>query len=366
MSKKTVALIGYGNIGHSWEPAIRQHPDWELVAIVDSNTELLENVPNMGIGISGDQTFTSITECVKAGVKPDLAIVAIPIYYHHQVTREVMDLDINVICEKNMASTLYFGRQMVQLAKDKPHLCTAIDTQYRYMGSYWTAHQFFKQEKNPIGTLGLMKWESQDFRTDIVARPWWYAQPDIYLEDMSIHWFDLMRFTTGLDIVQVKADVIRPKYSTWQGSTDIHASLALAKPEDYNDHHNWVWCHFYGGFKRGGPTHNEFVYYGRDGQAKIVDTGMEIKLYPDKSDTRKVEEDGYLGIDAGPVLGTPYSGHTAMLETMSRAIDSGGVEQPPTNFCEAFKSFAVTVACSESSRYNKTVWVPEYWNGLLD
>ncbi|HMF33936.1 MAG TPA: hypothetical protein VKK79_21100, partial [Candidatus Lokiarchaeia archaeon] len=62
MSKKTVALIGYGNIGHSWEPAIRQHPDWELVAIVDSNTELLENVPNMGIGISGDQTFTSITE----------------------------------------------------------------------------------------------------------------------------------------------------------------------------------------------------------------------------------------------------------------------------------------------------------------
>nr|MDO8110868.1 Gfo/Idh/MocA family oxidoreductase [Candidatus Sigynarchaeota archaeon] len=357
-------IIGYGNIGHEWEKAIRHHPGWDLVGIVDTNTELLHNVPTMIPGMKDDQVFTSIEDAVKFGQKPDLAIVAVPIYYHHMIAKKVLDLDINVICEKNMASTIYGGRQMVECAKSKPHLCTAVDTQYRYQSKFWTAHQFFKQGVNPIGTLGMIKWESIDFRGE-VAKPWWWAQQDIYLEDMSIHWFDLLRFTTGLDIVQVKADVFMPRYSDWQGSSDIHANLALAKPEDCDNRHNWVWCQFYGGFQRKGPSHNEFVYYGGDGQARITDLGMELKIYTDKTNNSKFEEDGYLSTDAGPIAGTPYTGHEVMLELMSQGIDSGGEKQPPTNFCEAFKSFAVTMACSESSRSNRTVWIPDYWKGLL-
>ncbi len=364
MSKKTCMIIGFGNIAQSWLGAIKNHPDWQLVGIVDLNSELLENVTKMDIGISGDQVFSSITEAVQAGQKPDMAIVAVPIYYHHTVTREVMDLDINIICEKNMASTLYEARQMVQLAKDKPHLCTAIDTQYRYQGNYWTAHQFFKQSPLPIGKLGMIKWESSDFRGE-VRKPWFWAIPDIYLEDMSIHWFDLLRFTTGLDIVQVKADVFMPNYSQWQASSEVFASLALANPEDYKNRHNWVWCQFYGGYQRLGPIYKEYIYYGNKGQAKISDMGMALKIYTD-TDTRKFEEDGFLGVDAGPVKGTPYAGHAVILDMMSKGINSNGELQPETNFREAFKSFAVTVACSESSRYSKTIWVPEYWKGILD
>ena len=288
MSKKTCALIGYGNIGHEWAAALKHHPDWELTAIVDANTELLDSIPNMGIGLGENEVFPTIKECVNSGLKPDLAIVAIPPYFHHTVTKEVMDLDINVICEKNMALTLSQGRQMVQLAKSKPNLCTAVDTQYRYQIPYWTAHEFLKQENCPIGKLGMIKWESTDARIDVL-KPWWHAFPDIYLSDMSIHWFDLLRYTTGLDIVQVKADVFTPNYSQFQGSSDVSASLALAKLEDYNNRQNWVWCQFYGGFQRNGPTSNEYVYYGEDGQAKIGKYGMELKLYSDKHDKTKFE-----------------------------------------------------------------------------
>ncbi|HME56120.1 MAG TPA: Gfo/Idh/MocA family oxidoreductase [Candidatus Lokiarchaeia archaeon] len=365
MSKKTIVLIGYGNIGHEWEKSIRQHPDWELIGIVDTNTELLQHIPTMNLGLGDDQVFTSIEAAVQYGQKPDLAIVAVPIYYHHIITKNVMDLDINVICEKNMAATIHGGRQMVQCAKDKPNLCTGIDTQYRYLPNYFTVHQFFKQEKVPIGKLGMIKWDSTDFRGE-VNKPWWWAQSDIYLEDMSIHWFDLIRFTTGLDIVQVKADVFMPRYSEWSGSSEIHANLALARPEDYDNRHEWVWCQFHGGFQRGGSTYNDFIYFGKEGQAKITDFGIELKIYKDKIDTTKFEEDGYLIADAGPVAGTPYTGHMVQLDLMSKSIDSGGKMQPPTNFCEAFKSFAVTMACLESSRSNKTVWVPDYWKGLLD
>jgi len=365
VSKKTCVIIGYGGIGRSWQKAIKNHPDWELVGVIDTDTELLENVTKMGIGIGEDQIYTSIEECAQFGHKPDLAIVATPIYYHHSITREVMDLDINVICEKNMASTLYEGRQMVQYAKDKPHLCTAVDTQYRYGTNYWTAHQFFKQETTPIGKLGMIKWESADYRGE-KRWAWRRALPDVYLEDMSVHWFDTLRYTTSMDIVQVKADVFMPKYSDWHGSSEVYANLALAKPQDYNDRHNWVWAQFYGGWQRNGPTYNKYVYYGGKGQAEVTGFGLEMKTYPDKTDTRKFEEDAFLPIDAGPVEGTNYTGQEVILDMMSKGIDSGGEQQPGTNFCEAFKSFAVSVACSESSRFGKTVWVPDYWKGLLD
>jgi predicted dehydrogenase len=370
VSKKSVILIGFGNQGHEWFHSIHQHPDWELIGIVDSNTELLGHVPTINIGIGEDQVFPSIEDAVRYGQKPDLAIVAVPIYYHHLITKSVLDLDINVICEKNMATTIYQGRQMVQLAKDKPHLCTAVGTQYRYQTRYNTAYMFFRQENVPIGPLGIIKWESHDFRGEVL-KPWWFAQQDVYLEDMSIHWFDMIRYISGMDIVQVKADVFMPRYTTrWQGSTEVHALLALACPEDYENRHEWVFCDFYGGFQRGGSTFNDFEFFGRDGQVKIEDFGMAIKTYtdPTRVDLGKFEEDAYLASDAGPVIeGTTFTGQEAILDHMSKAIDAGaGKHQPPTNFREAFKSFAVTMAAQESSRTGKTVWVPDYWAGLLD
>ncbi len=365
MAKKTCSIIGFGGIGHSWQRAVKNHPDWQLIGIIDTDTELLENVAKSGI-VGEDQVFSSIEEQVQFGQKPDLAIVATPIYYHHSITREVMDLDINVICEKNMASTLYEGRQMVQYAKDKPHLCTAVDTQYRYSGNYWAARQLFKKGAScPIGKLGMIKWESADYRGE-KRWAWRRSLPDVYLEDMSVHWFDTMRYTTSMDIVQVKADVFMPSYSDWHGSSEVYANLALAKPEDYNNRHNWVWAQFYGGWQRNGPTYNDYRYFGDKGQASVSPWGLELKLYRDKTDTRKFDEDGFLPIDAGPVEGQQYTGQEAILEMMSKGIDSKGQKQPGTNFCEAFKSFAVSVACSESSRYGKTVWVPDYWKNLLE
>ncbi len=65
-------------------------------------------------------------------------------------------------------------------------------------------------------------------------------------------------------------------------------------------------------------------------------------------------------------LGTDLEGDSIILEMMSRGIDSNGEKQPGTNFKEAFRSFAVSVAANESSRYGTTVWVPNYWKDWLE
>ncbi|MHA1368771.1 MAG: Gfo/Idh/MocA family protein [Promethearchaeota archaeon] len=367
-SKKTVVIIGFGGIARSWLRNIRQHDDWELIGIVDIDTELLENVPRLVPEIDDDQTYTSIEHAVMFGEKPDLAIICTPIHTHHGLAKEVMDLGINVIVEKNMASNIPQGRQLVQYAIDHPELCTAVGTQYRYGTHLWVAKQFFAQEDCPIGQLGMILWEDYGYRGE---KRWGWRRflQDIYLEDMSVHWFDTLRYVTGMNIVQVKADVFMPRYSEWHGSSTIFANLVLAKPEDYGDRHKWVWCNFAGDWQKQGPTSSRQEFYGKKGFAKIDNFGVVFYTYKNPHDTTKnFEEDCYLAMDCGPMEGidVPYTGQGFILEQMSRGIDSGGEIQPGTNFKEAFKSFAVSMACRESSFTGQSVWVPKYWKGLLE
>ncbi|MHA1681325.1 MAG: Gfo/Idh/MocA family protein [Promethearchaeota archaeon] len=372
-SKKTVVLIGMGGIAGSWLRAIRSHPTWDIIGIVDTDTEKLENTGKIVKELDEDDGYISIEDCVMFGEKPDLAIVCTPIPTHSGLVKEVLELDINVISEKNMASNIVQAKQMLQAAKDKPHLCTAVGTQYRYNQHNWTARRFFESGAylESIGKLGMMLWHDFGFRGE---RRWSWRRflEEVYLEDMAVHWFDTMRYVTGMDIVQVKADTFMPQYSDWHGSSTVFANLALAKPEDYHDRHKWVWCQFAGDWQRG-PISNESTtrqeFYGKKGFARLTSFGMELNIYKswDRA-TNDFEEDAYLAIDAGTMenMNVPYTGQAMILEMMSRGIDSGGEEQPGTNFKEAFKSFAVSVACKQSSFNGESVWVPDYWKHMLD
>jgi predicted dehydrogenase len=358
-----VAIIGFGSQGRgSWYKAVKSHKDFKLIGIVDSDTELLEHAKDFGL--EEDQGYPNIDDMVKFGEKPDVAIIATPIYTHHVLVKETMDHGIHVICEKNMASSIYQGKQMVQCAIDHPELCTAIGTQYRYFPQNWAAHQFFLQKNNPIGDLAYIRWDGAgnwgEKRTG-----WRRWIEEIYLEDMCTHYFDLLRYITGLDIVQVKCDTFIPRFSVWQGSSTVFVNLALAHPDDYNHRHNWVWCQLYGDWQRRGPGVKKTEFLGSKGQAELREFGMDMKIYQDEVG-RKWEEDGFLVADAGPVENCGnLTGQAVILEMIKRGIESKGKKQPGTHFKEAFKSFAVSMAAIESSRTGQTISIPPYWKDWL-
>ncbi|MHA1870556.1 MAG: Gfo/Idh/MocA family protein, partial [Promethearchaeota archaeon] len=361
-------ITGYGGQGNSWRRSIEKHPDWELIGIIDSNTELLESIPYETLGLDDDAGYTSIEEAVRFGEKPDCVVIATPINTHHSLVRETMDLGINVICEKNMAGNIHQGKQMVQKALEHPELCTAMGTQYRYGISVWTAHQFYRspEKEEMIGKVGMIKWEDYGYRGE---KRWGWRRflPDIYLEDMSVHWLDSMRYITGMEFVYAQGSTFMPRYSDWHGSSTVVATLALAEPQFYNDRHNWIWVDFAGDWQKRGPVFSVKEFYGEKGQFKIHDSwGCEVKRYIDPNDTRKYEEDGYLPQQDVENLGTNYTGQLIILEQMKRGIDSGGEKQPGTNFVEGFKSFAVSMAIKESSELGISVNPMKYWKTWFD
>jgi predicted dehydrogenase len=254
---------------------------------------------------------------------------------------------------------------MVQLAIDNPDLCTAVGTQYRYFPKNWAAHKFFTDPNNPLGKLAYIRWAGAGNWGE-KRRGWRRWIQEIYLEDMCTHYFDLLRYITGMDIVQVKCDTFIPRYSKWQGSSTAFVNLALAHKDDYNHRHNWVWAQVYGDWQRKGPGYNLEEFNCEKGIATQSEFGLDYKIYQDE-DGKKWEEDGYLVADAGPIKDCGnFTGQQVILEMMDRGIDSNGQLQPDTNFREAFKSFCVSQAAIESSRTGNTVWVPNYWKDIQD
>ncbi len=389
MVKKTAVIVGLG--GHargSWMKSLAKHPDWELVALVDTDTELLENAYEITKRrVPMKNCFTKITELAEnMDPLPDLAIIATPIYTHHVLVKETMKAGMHVICEKNMASTIYQGKQMVQLTLDHPELCTAMGTQRRYQIHTWSARKFFQEGECPIGKLNFIQWNDAFNWGDKMYRTGWRQWlQEIFAEDQMIHWFDLMRWVTGLDIVQIYADSFIPTGINWQGSSTVIANIALAKEEDFHHRHKWVWCRFYGDWKRMGPKDlntglKEFS--GTKGRARITPGLMpgwgrlfkrknkglvsviQTHLYEVEGRGSKWKKGGYPPQLDICNLGTKYMDQRIILEQMSRGIDSKGKNQPDNNFKDVFKSFAAVMGAIESSRTGKAIFVPDYWKHM--
>ncbi len=365
---KSVIIVGFGvHAQTSWIKSISKLSDWKLSGIIDTDTDLLLNIPNMNTGLTSDQIYTRIDEFVKHNQKPDLAIIATPIPTHHVLVKEAMDLGINVICEKNMASTIYQGHQMLQLALDNPKLSTGMGFHRRYNIQNWTAKKYLQENNDNnlgIGKLSFIDW-ADAFSWGWYREGWRKFLQELYAEDQMVHWFDLMRFISGMDIVQVKADCFLYNWSSWQGSATVLSSLALAKPEDYANRHKWVWARFYGDWQRKGPSLYNYEFFGNKGRFKIKGgEGLEVLIYKDLAGIQweKFDYPPQKNIEN---MGTEFEGQGIILEQMKRSIDSGGTLQPQTNFRDSFKSFAATQAAIDSSRQGTSIYVPDYWKGMI-
>ncbi len=372
MSKKLKACIcGLGkHARHSWLNNIKKHPDFELKCIIDTDTEMLGHVETITKGqVTDAHAYRKISEMLRFEDKPDLMVVATPIYNHHVMIKQAMDAGINVICEKNMASTIYQGKQMLQLALDNPELSTAMGTQRRYATKHWTAKKYL-EEDSEIGDLNFIQWNDA-FNWGLYREDWRQWLQELFAEDQMIHWFDLLRWITGLNIVQVRADTFIPRGIDWQGSSTVMANIALAHPDDYQHRHNWVWCRFYGDWRRLGPRDvmtdlKEFC--GNKGKFRIHNTwGLRTWLYEnEKGDSW--EEDGYMPrhdiAGLSEEIGGKYTGQMIILEQMKRSIESKGKNQPDNNFRDVFKSFAAVMGAIQSSRNGKAIFVPDYWKHM--
>jgi predicted dehydrogenase len=109
---KTV-LIGCGFIGKFQARALKEHPEYELVAVCDVVNEAAQRLATE----FGVKAYTDVQAMLKA-TKPDVVIIGTSTTTHASLTTLAVESGVKgVYCEKPMATNMKDARAMVEICK---------------------------------------------------------------------------------------------------------------------------------------------------------------------------------------------------------------------------------------------------------
>ena len=225
--------VGVGGFGAVWVNLLKSSREAKVVGMVDISDEALDRACKAA-GYGPDICFKSLKQAL-ANVQADAAVVVTPPSVHRQPVVAAMKAGLDVISEKPMADTLADCKAMLRAAAATGRTYV-VSQNYRYTAPMWTLSKLVRGGK--LGAVGQVKVDyymgvdfGGGFRHDM-------AYPLII--DMSIHHFDLIRFITGLDAVNVRGSAWNPPWSNYKG--DCSSTALFEMNSGARVLYNASWC----------------------------------------------------------------------------------------------------------------------------
>lgn len=227
-----VIQVGVGGHGGAWLDVAKKNPEVELVGMVDISQENVKNQCR-NFGFSEDLYFPTLKEALKK-VKADAAVVVTPPRFHCEPVVEALNAGLHVISEKPMAEDMGECKKMVKAAA-KAKRMYVVAQNYRYGAHAWTVGNILKSGR--LGQVGQVK---VDFYMGCDWGGFRQSMEYPLIVDMSIHHFDLIRFFTGANPVNVMATGWNPLWSHY----DHECSSSAVFKMDNGAHvvYNGSWC----------------------------------------------------------------------------------------------------------------------------
>ena len=225
--------VGVGGFGGHWVNVLKDEKRAKVVALVDINKQALLQACDNG-GYSQDICFSTLKEALKK-VEADAVVVSTPPKYHRPPVVEAMRAGLDVISEKPMDETLVDCKAMLKEAKSLKRTYM-VSQNYRYTPQMWTLADIIR--KGSIGKVGQVKIDffmGHDFHGGFR-----HDMPYPLLIDMSIHHFDLIRFITGLNPIQVRGEAWNPSWSNYKG--DCSSNVVFEMQNHARIIYSASWC----------------------------------------------------------------------------------------------------------------------------
>ena len=171
------------------------------------------------LGLDPDRIYGTYQEMARAeAARPDgieAVVIVTPNHLHHPVAKAFLEAGIDVICDKPLAMSLAEANDLVRLQK-KSNLIFAVTLTM-------TGYPMVRQAREMIaaGELGEVRLVHAAFLQDWLTKPIdaeghkqaeWRTDParagqSAVLADIGVHAHNLAGFVTGLDVVEVSADL---------------------------------------------------------------------------------------------------------------------------------------------------------------
>ena len=205
-----VAVVGVGNIGSIHARIYHEHPDADLVAVCDIDTEKADAAAER----HGCRAFYSVPDLIGADLGLDAVSVATRGEEnggdHFAPTMELLDASIPVLGEKPISNRIDEAAQMVAAAA-QANVPYGINLNHRFTPAAARAREWIDDGR--LGMLHLINMRMW-IRNKTESSPWFH------LRALHPHSFDIMRYFCG-DVRKVACFVMKGEGRTIWSNAQI-------------------------------------------------------------------------------------------------------------------------------------------------
>lgn len=227
-----IALAGMGKMGLSHLAIVNAHPDLQLVAVCDPARYLRDIMAKY----TGVQTYADY-ELMLSRERPDAVLIATPSIHHTRMTRQALERDMHVFCEKPFSLDVQEGARLVALAEERG-LVTQVGYHNRFVATFQEAQRLLKG-----GAIGRIYHAKVECYGPVMVRQkgstWRTSKSEGggCLYDYACHGIDLLGFILGPP-ASVSGSMLRSVFSS--GTDDeVYANLGYADGATAQVSANW-------------------------------------------------------------------------------------------------------------------------------
>ena len=192
-------IVGLGGRGCFWWKECRRHPEVEVAGCVEPQETVREDAMREA-DIPEEMIFPDFKTALGA-IEADFVLDVTPPAVHERIADLAFEAELSLLGEKPISDTLAAAQRMVQAGRSAGAV-HMITQNYRFNALPRTTRRLLDEEI--IGTIGQL-----DVSLYI---PWadkpgshYVTEPFMFLTDMGIHHFDMMRYTLAREPVRVLA-----------------------------------------------------------------------------------------------------------------------------------------------------------------
>ena len=322
MAQARLIMVGTGGTGQWWVKGAAEATEvCRPVALVDVVPEHLGQAARAN-NLTDLPVFADYKEAFDA-VEADAVVLVAPNHLHADIGSAALHRGLHVLSEKPLASTMGEALALLALTQERG-LLYAVSQNYR-----WTPGVAALRAAMQANMIGPLSYITYRFAKSIGLRGWRSTIPEILLEDMSIHHFDLLRYLLGREAVRVVARTFRPPWTEAEGRTCAHVLLEFEGGVHVAYTGSW------------GPRELETTWHGDSWY-----TGSQGALHFDGADVPTVYLPGQApGLT--PEVAVPIPGPLHALHSFCRAVTTGG--EPECAISDNIKSMAIVHAAMVSA-----------------
>jgi len=191
-----VAVIGLGPRGGDWVREVRAEPEFELVACVDSDADVLRRAAAR-LGLPPAHCFEDLQTALD-GAACDAVIVATSADSHTEACEAALARKLSVLVEKPFTLRLAEAVRLVRLAeRQRAHLVVAQN--YRYLRSFRTARRLVAE--GALGEVWMINWHYYRVPHEMAASLARLTHSVLW--GVGVHHLDAMRYVLGQRVVGV-------------------------------------------------------------------------------------------------------------------------------------------------------------------